>query len=132
MYTEPSFFILIIIFIFLEVAYFKTRKKGNEKINLLLSIILFPYIWFLTPNFVMIIFGVNTFGNQGDEFWKTELFTTILLTTPIWLFWIKKLKYWIENYNHVNRKQVCPFCSENIKLSATVCKHCGRDIKLNN
>jgi hypothetical protein len=69
--------------------------------------------------------------------WKVSFF--ILLTIPIWSYWIiKPLNYWIKNLNKVNQiklnmqKQVCPYCSEKIKLSAIVCKHCGRDIESSN
>ena len=36
------------------------------------------------------------------------------------------IKYMAES----NQTAKCPFCAENIKTEAKICKHCGRDVKV--
>ncbi len=158
--TELLMLFLIFFVIILILYSLMTSIKGNidfsnkkTKMNLIESIIWILIVWFAVPAFIwwfftsliidggpwLSIFYTHALSEYdlreyvaspeaGIMKWRVSFF--ILLTIPIWSYWIiKPLNYWIKNLNKVNQKQICPFCSEKIKLSAIVCKHCGRDIK---
>jgi len=158
--TDLLILFLIFFVIILILYSRMTRISGNidfsnkqTKINLIESIIWILIVWFAVPALIwwfftsliihsdswLSIFYTHALSEYdlreyvaspeaGIMKWRVSFF--ILLTIPIWSYWIiKPLNYWIKNLNKVNQKQICPFCSEKIKLSAIVCKHCGRDIK---
>tara|TARA_B100000795_G_scaffold60898_1_gene40799 strand:+ start:91 stop:429 length:339 start_codon:yes stop_codon:yes gene_type:complete len=60
-------------------------------------------------------------GALGGSF--IVLLIVLLIVFTLWFLFRKSKKH-----NKVNEK-ICPFCAEEIKLSAIVCKHCGRDIE---
>mgnify|MGYP000525426171 CR=1 FL=1 len=52
-----------------------------------------------------------------------------------WTYQIEKDKKEMEDAVQQWKKEdtkLCPFCAEEIKKAAMVCKHCGRDIPPNN
>ena len=97
-----SIFWLVSIFLF-------TNLKGNidfsfnrTRINLIVSIIWVVVIWFLTPIliFALPFVKIYYYSYQVEELlalmpWKISIF--ILLTTPIWTYWLlKPLYFWIK------------------------------------
>ena len=72
-------------------------------------------------------------------------FGWLILTVPFHVFYLnsKKSGKELEKQTEILEEQVkekkkedsslvkCPFCAENIKKEAIVCKHCGRDIEKN-
>ena len=147
-YCVSTYEILILFLIFFVLfIILSTRMEGDidfslksSRIKLMESVIWILIIWFVIPALIYFFIPINIFYTHVlSEYdlrdamifllpWKISIF--MILTIPIWKHWIlKPLYFWIKNLNKVNQKQICPFCSEKIKLSAIVCKHCGRDIK---
>tara|TARA_B100000795_G_scaffold58100_1_gene38618 strand:- start:87 stop:665 length:579 start_codon:yes stop_codon:yes gene_type:complete len=144
------FFVIILILYSRMVSLSGNIDFSNKqtKVNLIESIIWILIVWFVVPELIRWFFTSYFLGGSvawlsifdssikflpevGILKWTISFF--ILLTIPIWSYWIiKPLYYWVKNLNKVNQKQICPFCSEKIKLSAIVCKHCGRDIESSN
>lgn len=84
--------------------------------------------WFLI--YVLIIFKGGILAHQKR---RSELgWALICALFPIALVVIWCIgpaeKPWEERGDEFEFVKICPFCAEEIKAAAKVCKHCGRDI----
>ena len=157
--TLLEYFQLFVMIFLLYIYFSTWKFYGNidfsskkTRVNLIASILVVLCIWFYwfsyTPLLNLTIGhsaeslglelkelrGCMTYSTRCEEDYQSwvnaKIVITLILTTHIWTYWILKPLYHLtKNLNKVNQKQICPFCSEKIKLSAIVCKHCGRDIK---
>jgi len=157
--TLLEYFQLIVMIFLLYIYFSTWKFYGSidfsskkTRVNLIASILVVLCIWFYwfsyTPLLILTIGhsaeslvlqlkelrGCMSYSGVCEEdynfFINSKIVITLILTTHIWTYWILKPLYHLtKNLNNVNQKKICPFCSEKIKLSAIVCKHCGRDIK---
>tara|TARA_B110000967_G_C18448852_1_gene346826 strand:+ start:122 stop:448 length:327 start_codon:yes stop_codon:yes gene_type:complete len=102
---------ILLIFIFILFLIF----VGIPLIAIIIQVIFGSTMSFLPGDTVAIY--IDMIGSLGG------LFIVLLIVFTLWFLFRKSKKH-----NKVNEK-ICPFCAEEIKLSAIVCKHCGRDME---
>jgi len=64
-------------------------------------------------------------GEAQPGLWAVGTFLLAIIVLPVWLIKRPPKREALQDSNGLKR---CPFCAEDIKLAAVVCKHCHREL----